>query len=77
MFPFFPYRRHRFHRHRGCLGGLLRLVLVALGVKYVVDRTQNQQSAQIWPPSGQQPQNTPQQPRSTPGRDTARLNKDD
>jgi len=87
MFPFFfPFRRRNYHMHFGCLGGLLRLVLVALGIKYVLDKTRDQPSTQLWPPQGQsrQPPYTPgqtvysppqtaEQPRPAPGRETARL----
>ncbi|MCE5259317.1 MAG: hypothetical protein LLG44_09730 [Chloroflexi bacterium] len=81
MFPFFsPFRRHGYHMHFGCLGGLLRLVLVALGIKYVTDHTQGQRSTQIWPPQPAQPtqpvQPTAQPAQPTAGHDTAKLNGD-
>ena len=42
MFPFmFPFGGHR-RMHFGLFGGLLRLVLLALGIKYLVDHSQGQ-----------------------------------
>ncbi len=81
MFPFFfPFRRHDYQMRFGCLGGLLRLVLVALGIKYVADHTQRQGTTQVWPPQPAQPtqpvQPTAQQAQPAAGRDTAKLNSD-
>lgn len=79
MYSFNP-RRFRYNRRVGggcCLGGLLRLVLVGLGVKYLVDRSRDQQSTQVWPPQREaqgQPLGTPSQPQEGTGKQTTKLN---
>ncbi|MHB9033474.1 MAG: hypothetical protein ACYC6L_10540 [Anaerolineae bacterium] len=67
MFPFFMGPRRGFHMHFGCLGALLRLVLVALGIKYLVDHTRNQQSTQLWPPTTGQWNQPPAPQQPAPG----------
>jgi len=71
---------HRLQRNVGCLGGLLRLILVIIGVKYIMDHTKSNQPVQVWPPEKKsQPaqgpividQTTPATP--APGRETKKL----
>jgi hypothetical protein len=57
MFPFmFPFRMHR-HIRFGLFGGLLRMLLLIFGIKYLVDHTGKQQPAYVPSrPVGGQPQ---------------------
>jgi hypothetical protein len=61
MFPFmFPFRFGR-HMHFGLIGGLLRLLLVIFGIKYLVDHTGKQQPTYVpsRPVDGQPPSSNP------------------
>jgi hypothetical protein len=59
MFPFiFPFRFGR-HMHFGLFGGLLRLLLVIFGIKYLVDHTGKQRPVYVPSrPMAGQPQST-------------------
>ncbi|MHB1355879.1 MAG: hypothetical protein ACYCZF_07860 [Anaerolineae bacterium] len=57
MFPFFQFGRQR-HMRFGCFGGVLRLILLIFGIKYLVDHTGSQKP--VYTPSrpiNDQPQN--------------------
>jgi len=65
MFPFmFPFRGHRY-MHFGLFGGLLRLLLLVFGIKYLVNHTGRQkpvytlsQSVGVQPQSSALPEDT-------------------